>query len=385
MDQIYHPYGEFRTIIVALIRTLLLNEIVSGNNIDLHSVQTSRGMMMLNYKAAVLGSLGCFISGLVGTNVAYAQTVNCEAALQFDTTVIEQNYLGRLAILNVVNSSNFEEAQKNYGAKIPGYFDGNFSEFSQKRAEFSQTLNVDQSIKSDSTYVQRVLSPAGAKAFADCLARTSGDPFVAWISSGQRSTSVAVSIRNGRAGNGGVKVTFDLPDYIKSFSSPFELSNGSTKTIIFQAPLDKPFLVILNAEDATTTAAYTVPPLEMAPYVQMVSKKEYATVRGVAVCGAGGHGSTAGNYAPTDVYLTAANGYRLLPDTLTITGRSVIGGPGLSRDPVFVWDKRPADTSFPTTMVGHPTQCEGNSGHTQGHTAYDFEVNSFREVVTKVQ
>lgn len=330
--------------------------------------------------------LGCVFAVVSAGNVpAFAQSVNCEAALQFDSTVIEQNYLGKLSIMNVINQSNFEEAKKNYGAKIPGYFDGTFSDFSQKRSEFSQSLNIDQSVKSDTTYVQRVLSPAGAKAFAECVAKTTGEPLVAWISSGQRSPNVAVAIRNGRAGNGSVKVSFDMPGHITASTDQLELSNGSTRTVIFQSPLEKPFLVVINADDSANSASYSVPPLEMPPYVQMVSKREYQAVRGTAICGAGGFGNTAGNYSPTDGYLNALSGYRLLPETLSIVSRKVIGGPGLSGDPVFIWTNKPTGASNPTAMVGHPTQCNGNSPHTQGHTAYDFEVSSFRDVISKAQ
>lgn len=339
-------------------------------------------MHRLNLKRGALIAAG--LAALVGAP-SNAWATSCEAALQFDTVSVQQNYLAKLAVLNVVTQSNYEETKQNFGATVPGYFGGSFEDFAKKRSEFQQSLSIDQTVQFDSNYVQRVLSPAGAKAFSECVAIQTGAPLVAYISSGQRSTVVAVTVRRNAPGNNKVKVSISAPDYIKVLSGEFELTAGSAKTIFLQAPLDKPFIVAINASDAANGADYTVAPLEMPPYVQIVSRREFATVTGTAVCGAGGFGSTAANYQPTDVYMNAQTGYHMLPDTLRITARRVVGGPGLSRDPVFVWDRRPAGSAEPVVMVGHPTQCDGNSGHTQGHTAYDFAVDSYHEVLTVVR
>lgn len=314
-----------------------------------------------------------------------ARAESCEAALQFDTVSLQQNYLAKLALLNVVNQSNYEETKQNFGASVPGYFSGSFDDFAKKRNEFQQTLSVDQTVQFDSNYYQRVLSPAGAKAFAECMASKNGAALVAYIATGQRSSTVAITVRRNVPGNNRIKVSLAAPDYIKVLSGEFELSAGSAKTVFVQAPLDKPFLLVVNATDAGNGADYTVPPLEMPPYVQVVAQRQFATVTGTAVCGAGGHGSTSANYQPTDVYMNAQTGYRMLPDTLRITARRIVGGPGLSRDPLFLWDKRPAGSPEPVVMVGHPTQCDGMSGHTQGHTAYDFAVDSYRDVTTVIR
>ncbi len=324
-------------------------------------------------------------AGLLNAAPTMAQSENCEAALQFDTVSLQQNYLAKLALLNVVTQSNYEEAKKNYSASVPGYFGGSFDDFAKKRSELTQSLSIDQTTQFDSTYVQRVLSPTGAEAFAKCIATKNGYPLVAWIASGQRSPSVAITIRRNAPGNSKIRISVSAPDYIKVMNPEFDLTAASAKTIFVQAPLDKPFLLAINGSDAMTGADYTVPPIEMPPFVQLVSRREYAAVTGRAVCGAGGHGSTTANYSPTDVYLSAQTGYRLLPATLRITGRAVIGGPGLVRDPEFEWRSQPNGSSEPNVLIGHPKQCEGNSGHTQGHTAYDFSVDSYREVISKVK
>lgn len=338
-------------------------------------------------KALVATRAAFTVAGLLAlagaASPAWAES--CEAALQFDNVSLQQNYLAKLALLNVVNQSNYEETKRNFAASVPGYFGGSFDDFAKKRNDFQQSLSIDQTVQFDSNYVQRVLSPAGAKAFSDCMAAKSRAPLVAYISSGQRSSVVAVAVRNNAAGRNNMKVSISAPDYIKVLSGEFELSPGSAKTVFLQAPLDKPFIAVVNASDAVSGAGYTVDPLEMPPYVQIRSQREFATVTGTAVCGAGGFGSTAANYQPTDVYMNAQTGYRMLPDTLRITARKVIGGPGLSRDPIFVWEHRPAGSTEPLVMVGHPTQCDGLSGDTQGHTAYDFAVDSYHDVLTVVK
>lgn len=306
----------------------------------------------------------------------------CAAALQFDTTIVEQNYLAKLSILNVVTSSNYEESKKNYGASIPGYFGGNFDDFQKKRADITQTLALDSSISSQSNFFQRVLSPAGAKAYSDCVAAVTPAPLRAYISSGQRSEFVAVTVVSGGTGNSMIKLDIIFPDYIQRLTNPKVLTAGSSQTLLFKSPVNRPFLVIFNGEEATSGTSYSPTTIEMPAYVEYRLVNSYRELTSKGVCGAGGGGSTAGSPLRESVYFSAPSGYKLMPETLILSERRVTGLNNAG-DPSWAWTKQP-NSDRPDTMRGDPSPCDGVSPHTQSRVEYHFNIRAVSQSITKV-
>ena len=335
---------------------------------------------MKQYLAVAFLSAACSFYG--SPALAADGISSCAAALQFDTSIVEQNFLAKLSILNLVTSSNYDESKKNYGASIPGYFGGSFDDFQQKRADLSQTLALDSSVSSQSNFYQRVLSPAGAKVYSDCVHAVTREPLRAYISSGQRSEFVAITIVSGDPGNSVIKLNIIAPDYIQRLTEPKVLTSGSSQTLLFKSPLNRPFLVIINGENSVSGTSYSPATIEMPPYVEYRLVSNFQTLTSLGVCGAGGHGSTAGSPLRESAYFAAPVGYKLMPETLTLSERRVTGLNNAG-DPSWTWTKQP-NNDRPASMRGDPSACDGVSPHTQSRVEYHFSINAVTQSVTKV-
>lgn len=331
--------------------------------------------------------ISCVLSIIIGSFYNMAALANdgvsaCSAALQFDSIIVEQNYLAKLSILNIVTSSNYEEAKKNYSASIPGYFSGTFDDFQKKRADLTQTISIDSSISSQSNFYQRVLSPAGAKAYSDCIAAVTREPLRAYISSGQRSEFVAVTVVSGGTGKSAIKLNIITPDYIQNLTVPEILSPGSSQTLLFKSPITRAFLVIINGEDTASGTSYSPTTIEMPPYIEYRSVDIYKDVTAMGVCGAGGGGNTSGSPLRQSAYFSAPPGYKLMPETLVLRERRATGLDNAG-DPSWAWIKQP-DNDRPITMRGDPSLCDGVSPHTQSRVEYHFNIRAVTQSVTKV-
>jgi hypothetical protein len=304
---------------------------------------------------------------------AMAQTKDCSAVIQFDTTTLQTNYAAQLSVLNTVNQSNYDQKKRDLAASIPGYFGGNYSEFSERRSalqsSFSQTDNTTYS----QNLYQRVVSPESARMYQTCMQGERA--FIAWVSStGIADDVVAVTVRNNRPGTGSVtyKVSGATP-----INQPSSLTSGSEETLYFEHPRNKRFVLVLNARDELANATFTVPPIQLPAYVNYNRVAEYREVSGTGRCGAGCQGNTSGCPIREAVTLAAPADFTLMPDTVRETNRRVAGGPGINIHPTWTWTRAP-NNGMPSTMVGTPGACDGASGHTQGIVDYDFAARAVR-------
>jgi hypothetical protein len=335
-------------------------------------------------KAQILGSL--FLLGV--SSVAYGQQANCEAALQYDVTAISQNVIAKISVLNTVNSSNYEESKQKFGVSIPGYFGGSFSDFSSKRQSLVSSLSSQRATYSQSNFFQRLLSPAGAKAFSECVAQQSNALVTAWISSGQRTDYVTVTIKKNSAGSGNINFTVTAIDGVVQqgqSGTTQTLSTNSTQTLLFKSPKSAQFLIVINATDAGSGASGSVT-VEMPPYVEYRMQRSFQSLTAIGMCGAGGNGSTAGSPMRSNANFAAPAGYALDPSSVHLVKREKPSGwqYGLARDPQFTWTRLPEDAEFPRTMVGTPGPCEGENGHTQGRVDFTWEIQAFIDTAVLV-
>jgi hypothetical protein len=326
-----------------------------------------------------------FASALFMSGSARAQIVgSCADALQFDQIEISQNFAAKLSVLDLVNLSNYEQFKKNLSATVPGYFNGNFSEFSERRDEFRRSFKLDSSTQLSSNFFQRTLSSAGAEAYGKCVAAASKVPLFAYVSSGHRSEYVSVTIISNLAGNSKLKISIVLPDYIRKLSDPEPLLSGSKTTVFFQAPLGKPFLVNFNGADEISGASYSSDTLEIPPYVEFKETSQFRDYTAIGRCGAGGNGSTTGSPLRESVYFAAEAGYKLMPETVTLKSKTHAGGQSIVRDPSWTWTRMPNQSERPDTMRGDPDSCEGSSPHTQAIAVYQFSIRAVSRIIAKV-
>ncbi len=115
---------------------------------------------------------------LTGYTEVQGQTAECQDVLQARTThwtnlnLIEQN-----AALNLVDERNYEESKQKYNAIVPGYFDGDFQSFKQRRASRFQQTSY-QSSKFQSQQELRIeLPPDAVSAWLTCVTQTSSNLF----------------------------------------------------------------------------------------------------------------------------------------------------------------------------------------------------------------
>ncbi len=311
---------------------------------------------------------------------AQAQQNNCNGVIQFDTTLLQTNYAAQLSILNTVTQSNYQQSKQDLGLSIPEYFTGSFSEFEERRSELRSSFSQQQLTTFSQNLQQRLVSPQSARMYEVCM--RGNRPFVAWISStGVTSNYVTVTVKNQLAGSSSIAYTVAGATPV---NQPAPLTSGSEQTLIFNAPRNRDFILVVNGQNAQTGASYSPPPLELPAYVEYRREAETRTVSGTGRCGAGCQGNTAGCQEHQNATLAAPSGFRLQPNTRHLSRRTVVGGPGVNIDPPWSWVSTPAGSSAPNVMVGTPGNCDGMSPHTQGIVDYQFSVDAVRYRMVQV-
>lgn len=324
-------------------------------------------------RAAALAVGVFFAAAPLQVKPAMAQPQDCSRALQFDTSMVQRNSAMQLAILNTVNSSNYDAMKTNLSASIPEYFGGSFSQFSEKRSQLQSSFSQQQQSTISETLYTRALSPAGAQAYALCIQGRQN--FVAWVSStGIAQGRVAVTVRNNLPGNGSIEFTVVGATPV---NQPVPLTSGSEQTLYFNSPRSEPFFAVINGRNAQSGANLSVPAIELPAYIEYRREDpEFLPVIGTGQCAAGCQGNTSGCQAPRSVTISAPDGFTLQPDTLRQTGRTLKGGIGINIDPPWTWTRTPIDA--PLTMIGVPGMCDGADSRTQSTVEYEFTVRAMK-------
>ncbi|MCX7360149.1 MAG: hypothetical protein NT015_18670 [Alphaproteobacteria bacterium] len=321
---------------------------------------------------AVALTIGATVAGAVWRGEsAQAQPNNCSSVIQYDTTVLQTNYAAMLTVLNTVTQSNYQQSKQDLGASIPGYFDGSFSDFEQRRSELRSSFSQQQLTTFSQNLYQRLVSPQSARMYEYCMRGTQN--FSAWVSStGITNNRVAVTVRNNIPGTG--RITYSVTG-ASPMNQPTALTSGSEETLYFNAPKNQDFFLVINARNGD--ASFSVPPIELPAYIEYRRVAETRTVTGTGRCGAGCQGNTSGCQLHRDAVLAAPSGYTLSPSTRYLSSRTTVGGPGINIDPQWTWVSTPAGPT-PNNMVGTPGVCDGMSPHTQGITDYQFSIEAVR-------
>lgn len=312
---------------------------------------------------------------------ATAQPDSCERLMVFDTTVIQNNIAARYSVLQMVNQQNYESIKQSGSANVPGYFTGNFEDFRQKRSQLESLFAASGGFTVEQGFYRHALSPAGAQAYAECVARQGGKPISAWIANKDSDSMVAVTVKNGTPGNS--TVVFSVRGTSAPMNEPIPLSAGSNQTLLFPRDSAKPFFVVINAINPQTQATdSTIVELPRVRQFQMVSEEKLANA--TVMCAAGCQGNTAGCRIVEPGKLVAPAGYGLDRNTLREVGRKVRFGPG-SKNLDVRWVEGNGPDGTLQSLDGQVQSCEGNSPHTQGATEITYEVRATRQFLREVQ
>ncbi len=322
-------------------------------------------------------ALGLLLLGPAG--MAHAQQA-CERLMAFDTTMVHSNAAARYSVLSLVNQENYEAMKQSAGLSIPGYFSGNYDDFSEKRSRLESMFAASGGFEVEEGFYRHALSPAGAQAYAVCVAQQGNKPIAAWISSKASNSVLAVTVRSGVTGSAIVDYTLDGTN--APLNQPVPLSAGSSQTLLFRRDPGQPFLVVINATNRATQATDStfveLPPLRL---FQTVTEEQ--AVSGSLMCAAGCQGNTAGCPIHEPTTLVAPSGFSLDRNTLREVGRTVRFGPG-SKNLDIQWIENRRDDGSLQSLQGNVRSCEGNSGDTQGATDVAYQVQAVREYLREV-
>lgn len=302
--------------------------------------------------------------------------MSCENLIQFNVEALNRNKATMFAALKFVNQENYAQMKERYSATVPGYFDGDYENFKKERNKLTQLFIAAGYTSLQESYYRHSLSPEGAKAYAECVARTAQKPIAAWI---EKVTDdfVAVGVRCGLGGS--VNVKYEVYGATPK-NAPSILKAGGSEVLLFDYNPKQPFIVAINATVQESGAQDSVV-VDLPKVRNFEIRKEQKEVSGQMMAGAGCQGNTAGCQIYRDVILVADQDYYLLPNTLRVVREESFGS-GLMRYSVsWVQD---ANEGPVRRMVGHPYGFEGNSGDTQGIGYITWAVTAEREYIVEV-
>jgi hypothetical protein len=114
-----------------------------------------------------------FVLLLISTSIAVSDPLpappECDVTL-FRTMISEkvqqENYV---FFFDLVTRDNYQQMQTSIGATVPGYFDGSYDQFSQKRDNYKKQIQLVTQDKYSRDYAISTLSETGLKAYTACL------------------------------------------------------------------------------------------------------------------------------------------------------------------------------------------------------------------------
>ena len=114
----------------------------------------------------------------ISAPAALAQTFvsECAKAIRFDSSEIQTNFASKLAVLDSIESSNFEQVRDSGQLEIviKGLpIRASFEEFRTKRDEFKKMISLNQSLKYSQSNSWQAVSPDSIAGYIECLKLTS--------------------------------------------------------------------------------------------------------------------------------------------------------------------------------------------------------------------
>ncbi|MFT3721177.1 hypothetical protein [Pseudorhodoferax sp.] len=301
---------------------------------------------------------------------------DCENLLTFDTTLVKTDFATQFAFLSSVTEQNYEDMKKDFSAFVPGYFDGSYSEFNQKRNITTQLVSLSSSTSFVQSYQKRSLSPGAAESYARCLVDKSRKLIGAWISHVSEDV-IVVSIRTGAAGEDKVTVTAHSPSLKMD---PMTLLPGRVTAIPVDYDKRKDFLLVLNAK-SEKTGTQDAAVVEYPRRRSLVMKTEVTEIKGHIEAGAGFNGNTSANPHWLDADLLAPDGAYFKRETLTEVSREKVWALGGLRYFVLEITEGRDSSGRLVRLHLHPTSIDGTDGDHQGNVRIHYMVRAYRDYV----
>lgn len=105
---------------------------------------------------------------MISVHATAAPLSVCDAVLIPSTTEITSSTRIKWSVLKLVTEKDYSEWQKNGKAKVPGYFDGDWSDFQKKQKDFFNRVNLNYSEDQARSILQTRLEDEQIKGWVEC-------------------------------------------------------------------------------------------------------------------------------------------------------------------------------------------------------------------------
>lgn len=245
--------------------------------------------------------------------------MSCNDLIQFDTVESSNSLVNFYSFLSFVNEQNYENAKNNISGSYLDYFSGSYENFLEKKKNLTKLFQQIGYTDIQNNYRHHILSPVGAKAYAECIRENSKKQLSVWIES-ITSDRIAIGIKNGLGGNSIIDVTVEND----SIEKKIELPSNSEDFVIFN--YDSKFDVMIKVRSVERNINSVLSEIITVPKVR--NFKEYYEDKelvGYIEIGAGGYDSYEKNSYCRDFIFVADTDFILLPETLKQSERKVLG------------------------------------------------------------
>lgn len=184
--------------------------------------------MKINYH--IVFALTAFL--LAGSNQLHSQQDACRDILLAKTIEVTKNTtISKLAWMRLIDQSNYSEHKESASAFVPGYFNGSYDSFSQKRQTLFLQENYDQSIFEAEQELRIFLRSDAIEGWKTCMS-SKNDPFKTWIEViDEKSGIVAIMWTPPPGLQGALDVTFFI-NGAKENIEITELNVGTTRLLL---------------------------------------------------------------------------------------------------------------------------------------------------------
>lgn len=322
-------------------------------------------------------------------------TSPCDKLVQFDTVAMSSSMATLYSALQFINQENYASVKTGAAANVPGYFDGSYDQFKTQRNKLSSLFQSSGFTSLSSDYYRHSLSPAGAEAYARCVAEQSGLPISAWIAqrtddrlilsvrAGIVGTTVNFEIVGAQPQSGGKKVTLP-PGADPDTRDNYELNGGGSTGFIFEHDKRKSFLIVINATVKELKGAQSSTTVYLPAVREFEIRKEVRAITGTCMVAAGCQGNTSLCRLTSICTLMAPDGFHLDPASLQKVSEIMVGPYGVNQYRVG-WANAEVGGVI-RSMIGtpDPSSIDGANGDTQGRLDITYTVNAIREYIVEL-
>jgi hypothetical protein len=320
------------------------------------------------------------------TSIAFAQqSRDCRPQEFFSSERVKNNLANEYSVLSIITRDNYEEMKKALSASVPGYFGGDYDEFSKKREEFFSYFEASSSFSSSSEFYRHSLSKEGAQAYAECVGGKQNKLFVAYIFNDDPKSGSRVSIGFSTRVGGNTTVDWEVrgENPVKGFPRKGKLTPNSSDGTQFAYDRRKDFQVQVRAVDKKTGQIWsewlTLPRYRIFNSVTDFDDSD----RIIVGCKAGCQGNSAGCQILENGEKLAPSGWTYEVPSIAFVGSYSPWRYSLRAMNMDPWSAATDSLGRVIRISSNIRSCEGQNGDTQGYRIDTYAVRRTRDRIVE--